>query len=127
MIAPIELARFAATASLLLIAAHVVGAAFVKLRQPRVIGEIVGGLLLGPTLLGWLAPEANAWLFPKEGLVATLLPVLSQVGLTLLMYASGSQLRTIVAAGEKKLVAWLSLTGTLLPLVAGLAYVGFVN
>lgn len=127
MISLVELARLFATVSLLLLAAHSLGWAFARLRQPRVIGEIVGGLLLGPTLLGLLAPEAYAWLFPREDLVASVLPILSQVGLLLLMYASGSQLRSFVAAGEKRVVAWLSLAGTLLPLLAGLIYVRFVD
>lgn len=122
-----ESVRFVSTMVVLLVAAHAVGYLFARLRQPRVIGEIVGGLLLGPTLLGFLSPNANAWLFPKIGLVAGGLPILSQVGLVLLMYASGSQLRTFVAAGEKRVVAWLSLAGTLLPLVAGVSYVSLVD
>jgi hypothetical protein len=46
----------------LLMAAHVVGSIFSRLRQPRAIGEVVGGLLLGPTLLGYFAPTLQAWL-----------------------------------------------------------------
>jgi hypothetical protein len=45
------------TLSILLVAVHAVGFLFVKLRQPRVAGEIVAGLLLGPTLLGFLRPD----------------------------------------------------------------------
>ena len=122
-----ELLPLAASVALLLLAAHVVGWVFVWLRQPRVIGEIVGGLLLGPTLLGAVSPDALTWLFPKAGLTSAVLPILSQIGLVLLMYASGSQLRTFVAPGEKKVVAALSLAGTLLPLLAGLAYLQFAD
>ena len=58
---------------LLLGAAHAVGHLFTLARQPRVIGEIMGGLLLGPTVLGALAPELQATLFPSEGPVAAVL------------------------------------------------------
>ena len=51
----------------LLVAAHLVGGLFASMRQPRVIGEIVGGILLGPTVLGALAPDVAAWLFPTDG------------------------------------------------------------
>ncbi len=121
----LEIVRFVSCITLLLVAAHGVGRIFVLLRQPRVIGEIVGGLLLGPTLLGWLAPETWGWLFPKSGPTPLAFSVLSQVGLVLLMYASGSQLRTFIATGEKKVVAALSLAGTIFPLFAGLAYLHF--
>lgn len=127
MIDLFEIVHVVAALSLLLVAARVVGQIFDFIRQPRVIGEIIGGLLLGPTVLGWFAPEAMAWLFPKTGLVPTVLPIVSQIGLVLLMYASGTQLRPFAAAGEKKVVAALSLAGTLLPLLAGLAYVRFVD
>jgi Kef-type K+ transport system membrane component KefB len=123
----VELLPLAVSVTLLLTAAHGVGQLFASLRQPRVIGEIVGGLLLGPTLLGIVSPEALAWLFPKAGATPAVLPILSQIGLVLLMYGSGSQLRTFVAPGEKKVVAALSLAGTLLPIVAGLAYLQFAD
>ena len=41
---------------------------FGKMRQPRVVGEIVAGVLLGPSLLGWIAPSALAFLFPAQWL-----------------------------------------------------------
>lgn len=100
-----EIVHVVAALSLLLVAARVVGQIFDFIRQPRVIGEIIGGLLLGPTILGWFAPEAMSWLLPKSGLVPAVLPIVSQIGLVLLMYASGTQLRPFAAAGEKKVVA----------------------
>ena len=48
---------------LLLTAAHSLGQLFAHLRQPRVAGEILGGLLLGPTLFGFLLPEWHATVF----------------------------------------------------------------
>ncbi len=61
---------------------------FVRLGQPGAVGEIVGGLMLGPSLLGLLAPEFHAAFFPKE--TARTLFVIGQVGLILLMFEIGA-------------------------------------
>jgi Kef-type K+ transport system membrane component KefB len=61
-----------------------------RLGQPGVIGEIVAGLLLGPSLLGHLFPELSAYLFAAPG-VAPPITILSQIGLVLLMFQIGSE------------------------------------
>ena len=50
--------------SVVIITARALGALFARLRQPPVIGEVVAGILLGPSLLGRVAPEASAFLLP---------------------------------------------------------------
>ena len=60
-----DLARFLLALTLLLAAAHSGGYLFARWKQPRVIGEIVGGLILGPTVLGAVAPGVEAHLFPR--------------------------------------------------------------
>ena len=67
--------------AVLLIAARCVGHLFVCLRQPRVVGEIVGGLFLGPTFLSSLAPSVKNRMFPETGLVSVVLYALAQFGL----------------------------------------------
>ncbi len=79
-----------AQVAVVLIAARLVGWLFRKLHQPRVIGEMVAGILLGPTLLGWVAPGFSAALFPPESLGA--LGALSQIGLLLFMFLVGLEL-----------------------------------
>lgn len=75
----------------ILTAVRFVGWIFKKLKQPTVIGEIVAGILLGPSLLGWLWPEAMEWLFPQKSLPN--LELLSQFGLILFMFTIGMELR----------------------------------
>ncbi|WP_329904411.1 cation:proton antiporter [Porphyromonas pogonae] len=75
----------------ILIAARTMGWLFSKMKQPAVIGEIVAGILLGPSLLGAVFPETFAFLFPKESLQNVQL--LSQFGLILFMFAVGMELR----------------------------------
>ncbi len=74
----------------ILVAARLVGGLFRGMGQPRVIGEIVAGILLGPSLLGWVAPGVFGALFPPESLDA--LNVLSQIGLILFMFLVGLEL-----------------------------------
>lgn len=66
------------------------GLAFRRIRQPLVIGEIVAGIMLGPSLLGWLAPDTAAALFPPEAV--PFLNILSQVGLIFFMFLIGLEL-----------------------------------
>jgi Kef-type K+ transport system membrane component KefB len=74
----------------ILITARLIGWMFRKLHQPRVIGEMVAGILLGPSLLGWVAPGISANLFPPDSLGH--LNSLSQIGLLLFMFLIGSEL-----------------------------------
>jgi Kef-type K+ transport system membrane component KefB len=52
----------------ILITARLVGFAFRKIHQPQVMGEMVAGILLGPSLLGWVAPDLSAAIFPPDSL-----------------------------------------------------------
>ncbi|MBS1594614.1 MAG: cation:proton antiporter [Bacteroidetes bacterium] len=74
----------------ILAVAKVVGWLFTKIRQQSVMGEIVAGIMLGPSLLGWIAPEFSASLFPKDSLVH--LNILSQLGLLIFMFCIGMEL-----------------------------------
>jgi len=74
----------------ILIAARLIGWVFRKINQPRVIGEMVAGILLGPSLFGWLAPDLHATLFPPASL--GYLSALSYVGLLLFMFLVGLEL-----------------------------------
>jgi Kef-type K+ transport system membrane component KefB len=76
--------------AVILIVARFVGWLFGKLHQPRVIGEMVAGILLGPSLLGWVAQAVSAALFPPASLGH--LNSLSQIGLLLFMFLVGLEL-----------------------------------
>ena len=73
--------------AVILITARVVGMAFRRIGQPQVVGEMVAGIMLGPSLLGALWPAGSAVLFPPTGLDA--LNALSQIGLLLFMFLVG--------------------------------------
>lgn len=84
------LALFIVQAVVVVVAARAIGLLTRKLEQPMVIAEVVAGILLGPSLLGWLAPEASAVLFPASSL--GLLGAVSQIGLILFMFIVGLEL-----------------------------------
>ena len=74
----------------ILAAARLIGWLFRKIHQPRVIGEMIAGILLGPSLFGWLAPGLHETLFPASSL--GYLSSLSYVGLLLFMFLVGLEL-----------------------------------
>ena len=100
-------------------AARVVGVAFRRLGQPPVIGEMVAGLLLGPSLLGAAAPAFSAWLFAPETL--DLLNAFSQFGLVLFMLLVGLHLDSSMLRANSRLVMATSYTSMLLPFALGVA------
>ncbi|HYW36945.1 MAG: cation:proton antiporter [Bradyrhizobium sp.] len=97
--------------------ARALGWGFEKLHQPRVVGEMFAGILLGPSLLGWLAPSVFASLFPPGGL--TLLYFLSQIGLLLFMFQVGVGLDLHEVRKMGHAVILTSNISVLVPLVAG--------
>jgi Kef-type K+ transport system membrane component KefB len=77
--------------AVILVVSRIVGWVFLRIRQPRVMGEMVAGILLGPSLLGWLAPRVSAVLFPPASLGQ--LNALSQIGLVIFMFLVGLSLK----------------------------------
>lgn len=126
-ISDVDLARLLVAMGLLLGAATVLGHLFAKLRQPPVIGEILAGILLGPTLLGAVSPGAEGWIFASESPVPVILAALYQLGLLLLMFISGSQMRGIVDRGSARIVSLVTSVGLLVPFIAGLGFVGVLG
>jgi Kef-type K+ transport system membrane component KefB len=113
-------AQLLAALAALMVVAHMLGTLFARFRQPRVIGEIAAGLVLGPTLLGHLAPGLESRLFPATGVTPTVLGAVYQLGLLLLLFCSGTQIRLTLWRGESRTVGWVFVTGMLLPFLAGL-------
>lgn len=101
----------------ILFAARLVGLAFRKLHQPQVIGEMIAGILLGPSLFGWLAPGLSAALFPSESL--GFLNALSQIGLLLFMFLVGLEFDPKLLRNQGYAAVVTSQTSIIAPFVLG--------
>lgn len=73
--------------TVILAVCRLTGSLFRRFHQPRVVGEMFAGMLLGPSVLGWISPQASAYLFPPSSL--GFLNALSQVGVVIFMFLVG--------------------------------------
>lgn len=101
---------------------RIFGYLFNKIGQPTVIGEIVAGIILGPSVVGLFFPEVGFFLFPKESLPN--LQFLSQVGLILFMFVIGMELDLKVLRNQARDAVVISHVSIIFPyfLGMGLAY-----
>lgn len=102
----------------ILLVVRVVGWLFARLHQPTVIGEILAGILLGPSLLGAVWPEAMETLFPVHSLGN--LELLSQFGLILFMFTIGMELRMKDLKGQAQQAFIISQSGIIFPFILGI-------
>lgn len=102
----------------ILLVVRVVGWLFARLHQPTVIGEILAGILLGPSLLGAVWPEAMETLFPVHSLGN--LELLSQFGLILFMFTIGMELRMKDLKGQAQQAFVISQSGIIFPFILGI-------
>lgn len=96
---------------------RLVGWVFARAGQPAVVGEIVGGLLLGPSALGLLPGDPSAWLFPSD--IQPYLQVIATLGLIIFMFVIGLELDPRVIAGERRAAISVSLAGVSVPFLLG--------
>ena len=106
----------------ILIVVHIFGYLCRLIGQQWVIGEILAGLALGPSLLGLLAPGLKGLLFPASSLPT--LQTLGDIGLVLYMFSLGARLDTHLMLRQSRRAIVVSLSGIILPLMSGasLAY-----
>lgn len=113
-LATVELVRLFLAIGLLLLSASFFGYVFRKMALPKVIGEIVGGLILGPTVAGLFMPDWYEQLFLSQSL-----SLIYWFGLILLMFISGFEIEKSLNKEDKKIIAAILVGSTVIPFFAG--------
>jgi len=103
----------------LLASARFFGEIALYFRLPSVFGEIVAGILLGPTVLGALAPEISGLLFPRSGIGALLLDGIITLSIVLFLLVAGLEANITTMRRQGKTVATIGLSGILFPSTIG--------
>ena len=100
-----------------LLAARLVGTVTTRLSQPRVMGEVLAGILLGPTLLGAVWPAAKNYLFPPD--IVPLLSGAADIGLAFYLFLVGMELDPRILRRRVGQAAFISNTSVAFPLALG--------
>ncbi|MDR2228813.1 MAG: cation:proton antiporter [Flavobacteriaceae bacterium] len=108
----------------IILVARLFGWICMKMRQPSVIGEMIAGIALGPSLLGLYFPEFSAFLFPKESLGN--LQFLSQIGLIFFMYIVGMELDLSVLRKKAHDAVVISHASIIIPFALGIGLSYFI-
>ena len=116
-----ELATFLFALGALLAVARLLGELAQRLRQPAVVGELLAGLLLGPTVLGRFAPELLAAHFPAAGAGAVALQTLTSFSIVLFLLVAGMEVDLSTVWRQGRVALAVSLAGISLPFTLGLA------
>src|ERR1700734_313723 len=123
-LAPHDIMHIFIALAVLLGAAKLAGELMQKLDQPSVLGEIMAGILLGPTLLGHFRPDLYAFIFPSTGNLPIALATVTTIGVVFFLLTAGLEidLRSIFRQGKSALL--VSFFGVIIPFAFGFAAAG---
>jgi len=118
------LAIFAAELILLLLVGRLLGEAMNRIGQPALFGQLLAGVLLGPSVFGLLLPEARHFIFPDNKTLKTMIDAISQIGILLLLLLTGMETNLALVRRRKRTVVSSSVSGIAIPFALGvvLAY-----
>jgi len=103
--------------AMILSVCRAVGWVAVRIGQPQVVGEMIAGVVLGPSVLGMLVPELHGRLFPAAS--KPILFAVCQTGLVIYMFLVGVEFDVALIRSRLRSAAWVSLSGILVPFVLG--------
>jgi Kef-type K+ transport system membrane component KefB/nucleotide-binding universal stress UspA family protein len=104
---------------ILVVVGRLLGEAMVRLGQPSIMGQIIGGVLLGPSVLGQIWPAAQLALFPPDIAQKTMPNAVAQLGILFLLLLAGMEMDVQLAMRLRRAAAGVSLTGIAIPFMFG--------
>lgn len=107
----------------LLTGAFLVGRLFEKMQAPKVVGEIIGGMLFGGTFLQAVVPGLMEGIFNSYSEEGKVLNIFYQLGLSFLMFSSGYNTKIDLQKKNSRIFLSLFIGSTVIPMIAGLAFV----
>ncbi|MEN4012627.1 MAG: cation:proton antiporter [Bellilinea sp.] len=115
--------KFALQIAVMLACALLMGQFMRRIKQPAVLGELLGGIILGPTILGMLFPEAYSWLFRSSEEVAILRDASIKLGMLFFLFIAGLEINFSNTNKIGRYAVFIGLAGTLLPISFGVGLV----
>lgn len=116
-----DVTRLLVALAALLVAARVLGELARKLEQPSVLGELLAGIVLGPAILGNLAPDLQGWLFPTSGPTAVVLDGIRILAVTLFLLVAGLEVDLSRVLQQGRAATAVGLGGMVVPFAMGFA------
>jgi len=114
-----QITTFLLSISVMLFSAKLLGEFFIKIKQPAIIGEILAGLFLGPTVLGVLSPSTFDYLFPTNNEISVALQGFTTIAVVLLLLISGLEVDLAVVLSQGKKAIYTSNMGLIIPFALG--------
>jgi Kef-type K+ transport system membrane component KefB/nucleotide-binding universal stress UspA family protein len=121
MAAEQTLAIFAAQLILLLLLGRLLGELMTRVGQPALFGQLLAGVLLGPSVFGVLMPQLHAVVFPNDKTTKSMIDAIAQIGILLLLLLTGMETNLALVRLRTRAVVASSLAGIAVPFVCGLA------
>ena len=118
-----DFVKFALQVTTMLAFALAFGQLMRRFKQPAVVGEMFGGIVLGPTIFGWLAPALYGWLFLSSANVTIVRDASIKLGMLFFLFFAGLEVNLSDLRRMGKRAVLIGLIGTLLPIAAGVALV----
>jgi Kef-type K+ transport system membrane component KefB len=118
----LQILHFLVQVGALLLVSRLLGDRFKRWGQAAVIGELLAGVVLGPSILGHLAPPVFSWLFPSDPMSGHLLEAITWIGVILLLLYIGLETDLGILRGMGRTAATVSGFGMAIPFACGLAF-----